>query len=114
MVTSPITAVEKSLRTRGAGRAPARFFCAALILPTRRVPVRRMLAGGLLFAGALVAGQVAFKALTARSVAQYNLVYGSLASLMLGAIWIFYFFQMFLILIYWTGKKHGGLETPKP
>lgn len=84
------------------------FFCAALILPTRRVPVRRMLAGGAVFACALVAGQIAFKALTERSLAQYNLLYGSLASLMLGALWIFYFYQMFLLLIYWTGKKHGG------
>lgn len=90
------------------------FFCAALILPTRRVPVRRMLAGGIVFACALVAGQVAFKSLTERSFAQYNLLYGSLASLMLGALWIFYFYQMFLMLIYWTGKKHSGAEAPKP
>ncbi len=87
------------------------FFCAALILPTRRVPVKRMLAGGALFAVALVAGQIAFKTLTERSVAQYNLLYGSLASLMLGALWIFYFYQMFLMLIYWTGRTHSTLEA---
>jgi membrane protein len=87
------------------------FFCAALILPTRRVPVRRMLAGGAYFAGALIAGQMAFKTLTARSVAQYNLLYGSLASLMLGALWIFYFYQMFLMLIYWTGRNHAAAST---
>jgi membrane protein len=90
------------------------FFCAALILPTRRVPVRRMLLGGVLFSGALVAGQTAFKALTVRSVAQYNLLYGSLASLMLGALWIFYFYQMFLMLFYWTGKTHEGAERLTP
>lgn len=105
-----------ALASRGVFLASAflMFFCAALILPTRRVAVSRMLMGGLVFAGALVAGQTAFKTLTMRSLAQYNVVYGSLASMILGAIWIFYFFQMFLMLIYWTGKKHGGtLQTPR-
>ncbi len=81
------------------------FSCAALILPTRKISLGRVGAGGLLFSGALVAGQIAFKTLTARSLAQYNFLYGSLASLILGSIWIFYFFQLFLLVMYWTGRR---------
>ena len=105
-----------ALASRGVFLASAflMFFCAVLILPTRRIPVKRMVAGGLIFAGALVAGQMGFKTLTVRSVAQYNLIYGSLASLILGAIWIFYFFQMFLMLIYWTGRSHASPEESDP
>jgi membrane protein len=83
------------------------FLIVMLVLPTRRIPLRRAAAGGLVFAAALTLGQWGFKALTMRSVSQYNVVYGSLASLILGAVWIFYFYQMFLILVYWTGRNHA-------
>lgn len=88
------------------------FFCVVAIVPTRRIAMKRMVMGSLIFAGGLLLGQMGFKTFTARSVAQYNLVYGSLASVILGAVWIFYFYQMFLILIYWTGRHHDGIEPP--
>lgn len=86
------------------------FFCVVAIVPTRRIAVKRMVTGSLIFAGGLLAGQIGFKTFTAQSVAQYNLVYGSLASVILGAVWIFYFYQMFLLLIFWTGRHHDGIE----
>jgi membrane protein len=84
------------------------FLIVMLVLPTRRIPLKRAAAGGLVFAAALTLGQWGFKALTARSVSHYNVVYGSLASVILAAIWIFYFYQMFLILVYWTGRNHAA------
>ncbi|HEX5036345.1 MAG TPA: YihY/virulence factor BrkB family protein [bacterium] len=90
------------------------FLIVMLVLPTRRIPIRRAAVGGVMFSGALTLGQWGFKALTARSVSQYNVVYGSLASLILGAVWIFYFYQLFLVLIYWTGRNLKDVSQEPP
>jgi len=81
------------------------FLWVTFLMPTRRVRWTRVLLGGLLFSMTLEAGKVAFRWFAARNLVQYNLVYGSLASVVLGAMWIFYFYHMFFFFIYWTGRK---------
>lgn len=97
-------------------------FCLVVtILPTRRLHPRRVVLGALLFAITVQFGKSGFKWFTLHNFDRYNLIYGSLSSLVLGTLWIFYFYNMFLFFIYWAGREHDplhhrhkGLETPRP
>jgi uncharacterized BrkB/YihY/UPF0761 family membrane protein len=83
------------------------------LLPAARIHPKRMILGGLLFSTALGLGQLGFRTFAARNLVQYNIIYGSLSSLVLGALWIFYFYQMFLLCIFWTGldvRREGQLK----
>lgn len=75
------------------------------VLPIRRIQTLRVVEAGALFAFTLQAGKFAFKQVTVGSLDRYNLVYGSLASIVLGLLWIFYFYSMFLFFVYWAGRK---------
>lgn len=80
------------------------FYLVIVSMHLRRLPFKRVLVGALLFAIAIQVGKMAFVKLTALNLVRYNLIYGSFASLMLGALWIFYFFNVFLFFVYWTTK----------
>lgn len=97
-------------------------FCLVVtILPTRRLHPKRIALGALLFAITVQIGKLGFKWFTLHNFDRYNLVYGSLSSLVLGTLWIFYFYNMFLFFIYWVGREHDplhhrhkGLEISRP
>ena len=80
-------------------------FCLIMImLPTQRIPLRRVVSGAILFALTLQIGKFLFKMIILRNLVRYNLVYGSLSSIVLGLLWVFYFYNMFLFFVYWTGR----------
>lgn len=81
------------------------FLLVVVIMPTRRIKFSRVLGGATIFAVSLEIGKLLFQWFSARSFHKYNLIYGSLGSLVLGALWIFYFYHMFLTLVYWTGHR---------
>ncbi len=88
------------------------FLLVVTLLPAARIHPKRIVLGGLLFSTALGLGQFGFRTFAARNLVQYNVIYGSLSSLVLGALWIFYFYQMFLLCIFWTGldvRREGKL-----
>src|SRR5579885_2114983 len=70
------------------------FLWVTFLMPTKRVHGPRILLGGLLFSGTLALGKIAFRLFAAKNLVRYNLVYGSLASAVLAALWIFYFYHM--------------------
>ncbi len=81
------------------------FFLVVAMMPTQRIRLSRIAWGGLLFALALQLGKLVFRWFAVRNLVRYNLIYGSLASIVLAALWIFYFYHMFLFFIYWTGRS---------
>lgn len=81
------------------------IFCLMMfILPTQRIPWRRVVSGAGLFALTLQLGKFLFKKIMLRNLVRYNLIYGSLSSIVLGLLWVFYFYNMFLFFVYWTGR----------
>lgn len=89
-------------------------FCfGMLIMPVRRLPPLRIAKGGMAFALALQAGKFLFKFLTLRNLGRYNLIYGSLSSIVLGLVWVFYFYTMFLFFVYWVGRAEDPLYIEK-
>lgn len=89
-------------------------FCfVMLIMPVRRLPFLRIAEGGVAFALTLQAGKFFFKFLTLRNLGRYNLIYGSLSSIVLGLVWIFYFYTMFLFFAYWVGRNLDPLYIEK-
>jgi len=80
------------------------FTVVMLILPTKRVHFKRLFTAGLCFALTLQLGKIIFKWFTYRNFDRYNLIYGSLSSMVLVILWIFYFYNMFLFFVYWVGR----------
>ncbi|MDO8519435.1 MAG: YihY/virulence factor BrkB family protein [Deltaproteobacteria bacterium] len=81
------------------------FALIMLSLHLKKVKMRRLVLGGFYFAIAIQLGKQAYQWMTAQNLGRYNLVYGSFSSLMLGILWIYYFYSMFLFFVYWTTHK---------
>ena len=69
--------------------------------------------GGVYFAIAIQLGKLAYHWLTAQNLGRYNLIYGSFASMMLGILWVFYFYNMFLFFVYWSTHKEVSENSEK-
>lgn len=82
------------------------FWLMLALLPTRRLKTRRVLAGATLFALSLQLGKFVFKWFTLKNLDRYNLIYGSLSTMVLGTLWVFYFYNLFLFFVYWVGREH--------
>ena len=80
------------------------FILIMLVMPTRRVQIKRVALGGFLFSVAIELGKMVFAVFMRHSLNRYDLVYGSLSSLMIVMVWIFYFYNIFLFCVYWAGK----------
>lgn len=89
------------------------FFVVMLILPAKRLPLKRVATGGLSFSLTLQLGKTIFKWVTLSHLDRYNLIYGSLSSIILGLLWIFYFYLMLLCFVYWVGRKFDPLYIEK-
>ena len=81
------------------------FYLVIISLHLKKVSVKRLFLGAFYFAVSIQLGKVLYHWFTARHLGRYNLIYGSFASLMLGILWIFYFYNMFLFFVYWTTHK---------
>ncbi len=81
------------------------FELVMLILPRRRMNPKRLLEAGLSFAVTLQLGKILFKYFTLRQFDRYNVIYGSLSSMILLTLWVFYFYNMFLFFVYWVGRE---------
>lgn len=81
------------------------FLCVALILPTERPRLKRVFAGAVFFSLALFCGKALFKWFTLQSLDRYNIIYGSLGSIVLIMVWIFYFYNILLATTFWVGSK---------
>lgn len=81
------------------------FCLILLILPVERIHFARVMLGGVLYSLSLLIGRGLFLKITSLNLARYNLIYGSLASIILGLLWIFYVYNIFLFFVYWTGRK---------
>ena len=80
------------------------FWVVMMILPTHRIAFRRLVMGSAIFALTLQAGKLIFKWYTYKNFERYNLAYGSLSSVILTLLWIFYFYNLFLFFVYWVGR----------
>ncbi|OVE81589.1 hypothetical protein BVY03_03030 [bacterium K02(2017)] len=89
------------------------FLVVMLILPTNRLNLKRLLYGSIGFALTLQIGKAIFKWFTYINIDRYNLIYGSLSSIILVLLWIFYFYNMFLFFIYWVGRERDPHFTEK-
>lgn len=85
------------------------FLVVMLVMPTRRIDLKRLFYGGLFFALTLQGGKMIFKWMTLRQVDRYNLVYGSLSSMVLVTLWIFYFYNLLLFFVYWAARDHDPI-----
>lgn len=81
------------------------FYFVIISLHLKKVSVKRVFMGAFYFAIAIQLGKLLYHWFTSRHLGRYNLIYGSFASLMLGILWIFYFYNMFLFFVYWTTHK---------
>lgn len=80
------------------------FWIMMTIIPTRRLNVKRLLLGAICFSATIQLGKFIFKVVTFHNLQRYNLIYGSLSSIILGTLWIFYFYNMLLFFAYWVGR----------
>ncbi len=79
------------------------LICLTLFLvPTKRLKKRFVVIAGLIFSLILQVGRVFFEKFILVNLTMYNLVYGSLSSLILVVIWVYYFHSMFLLSIVMT------------
>lgn len=89
------------------------FVAIMYIMPTRRMLPKRVFLGSLVFAVALQTGKVVFKWITLHNLDRYNIVYGSLATMILGTLWIFYYYNILLFCVYWVGREHDPIYLDK-
>jgi membrane protein len=80
------------------------FWVMMTVLPTRRIQIKRLVMGAFSFTLILQLGKLLFKGITLYNLDRYNLIYGSLSSMILGALWVFYFYNIFLFHVYWVGR----------
>ncbi len=80
------------------------FWSAMMTMPTRRINFKRLFWGALSFSLTLQLGKFFYKWFTLTYFGRYNLIYGSLSSLVLMTLWILYFYNIFLFFIYWVGR----------
>lgn len=85
------------------------FLIVMAIIPTRRLSKTRLFFGAFWFSVTLQIGKIIFKWVTLHNLVRYNLIYGSLSSIILGTLWIFYFYNMLLFFVYWVGRQHDPL-----
>ena len=85
------------------------FVSAMIIVPTRRPRPGKLLFGAVMFTIATAIGKSVFRILTLKSFGRYDLVYGSLSTLVLVALWVFYFYNIFLFCVYWVGREHDPI-----
>ncbi|MBI2339986.1 MAG: YihY/virulence factor BrkB family protein [Deltaproteobacteria bacterium] len=81
------------------------FVMMILLVPTQKIPFRDALTGGLIFAVLLQIARWGFRLYTPVYFHRYNLIYGSLTTLIVGAIWIFYFSNILLLCVLWVGER---------
>lgn len=95
-ITIPLSNIATS-RTFFAVLAIFSFTAAVIVIPAHRVKFRYAIVGGAFFAAGLGIAKFVFKWYIARSFARYNLIYGSLAVLVVAVLWIFYLANVLLI-----------------
>jgi len=81
------------------------FLGIVFILPTKRPRLKRVWWSAFLFTLSLFAGKFVFKWFAVSSLDRYNIIYGSLGSIVLVMLWVFYFYNLLLFFIYFAGEK---------
>ena len=84
----------------------ASFVMMILLVPTQKVSLKDAVLGGLLFGFLLQVARWLFQFYTIHYFHRYNLIYGSLTTLIIGAIWVFYFSNILLLCVLWVGERH--------
>lgn len=84
------------------------FLMLILLLPEKKVGFRNALLGGLIFSVFLQLARILFHYYAMNYFSRYNLVYGSLTTLILGAIWVFYFSNILILSVLWVGEKSAN------
>jgi len=80
------------------------FFALLSLIPAKRLKLKNIAWGGLLFAGLMELARFIFKIYTQNALDRYHVVYGSLTILMLALLWVFYFSNIFIYCILWVGS----------
>lgn len=81
------------------------FLMLIFLIPTQKIRLVYALEGGFIFAFLLQAARWLFRLYTTYYFHRYNLIYGSLTTLILGAVWIFYFSNILLLCVLWVGER---------
>ncbi|HLD45462.1 MAG TPA: YihY/virulence factor BrkB family protein [bacterium] len=89
------------------------FWVIMQTLAAKKNNPKRVLWGALFFSLTLQLGKYLFKFFTLRQLDRYNLVYGSLSSIVLTTLWILYFYNIFLFFVYWTGHQQSSTRVKK-
>ncbi|MBI2975143.1 MAG: YihY/virulence factor BrkB family protein [Deltaproteobacteria bacterium] len=75
----------------------ASFVLAVMIVPSHDVKLRFAAIGGVFFAVGIAVAKFIFRWYIANSFGRYNLIYGSLAVMVISILWIYYLSNVFLI-----------------
>lgn len=81
------------------------FILLILLIPSKRVEFKNAFLGGAIFAVLILIARWAFRLYTLNFIDRYNILYGSLTALILGALWIFYFSNILLLCVLWVGEQ---------
>lgn len=73
------------------------FFVLMALLPRQRLPYTKVFLASLVFALLLIAARSIFHLYIQFSFNRFNIMYGSLATVVVGVLWIFYFFNVLII-----------------
>lgn len=90
----------------------ASFVMLMMIVPRKKVTLSNALVVGFFFAVLLQAARLLFRLYTLYQFDRYNLIYGSLTAIILGALWIYYFFNILLLCVLWVGKRQPLRTSP--
>lgn len=83
------------------------FLMIVLLIPNYKSKFKNVFLGGGIFAILLQLAQWFFGLYIHYSINRYNLIYGSLTLLILGALWLFYFSNIFLLCVVWVARQEG-------
>lgn len=84
------------------------FVSILMLLPKKRLSFSLVLKVGLGFAVMLELARILFKCYSAMAISRYNVLYGSLTSLILGILWIFYFNNILLGCVLWIDQHNSA------
>lgn len=83
------------------------FMILLLLVPKKRVAFKNVFFGGLIFALLIQLARFLFGLYTTNFLHRYNLIYGSLTTVIIAALWLTYFCNILLICVLWVRSREA-------
>lgn len=89
------------------------YLVTVVVVPNRKVHVRSAMVGAIFFALGISVAKFVFRAYMHLALTRYNLIYGSLAAVILLVVWIYYLAVVMLLAAEIVAQLQGRMSLPR-